>query len=121
MAIPTVSTRPARLDGCWQSWREARQPQIIRSEMESGAVKVRRRFTGRRRMAEVSVTLKAEFYQDFVDWFEVTCLAGVNATQMKDPLGNEQAWRFTAPPEIEWLEPVAFRATATIERNELWP
>lgn len=68
--------RPANIDGCWSAWAERDQAQFIRTQMESGKVKVRRRTTGVHRTAEVSVTLKAELYDDFMHWFRVLCQAG---------------------------------------------
>ena len=121
MAVPTVVNPPSEFDNCMQTWREASMPTVIRSEMDSGAVKVRRRFTGRRRMAEVTMTLKAEHYDAFIRWFELDCLGGVNATRIKDPRGTEQVWRITEPPEIAWIEAGAFTASMVIERAESWP
>ena len=120
MAI-TIANRPATLSGAWASWTEARRSGVIRTEMESGAVKIRRRFTGRYRMAQVSVVLKADQYDDFVDWFEVNCLGGLNPTRVMTPRCVEQVWRFAEPPEIDWIDPGFFRVSATLERNESWP
>jgi len=116
MAI-TIGTRPASLDGCWASWQEKQQPNVIRTDMDQpGNVKVRRRTTGISRVANVSVTLEATKYQDFLTWFNVACQGGVLPTRVTTPYGADEVWRFTEPPQISWIDPKAFSVTAQIEQ-----
>lgn len=116
----TYAERPPALDGCWQTWADQDQPQTIRTQTESGDVKVRRRTTGLARLAEASVTLPASLYADFVDWFRIDCQAGILPTNIVEPSGVESVWRFVEPPQIEWIDPNAFRAGVTLEKRPGW-
>lgn len=114
--------KPAQISGCWQTWDEQDQPQIIRSQMGNGDIKVRRRTTGRRRVADVSITLPAQYYTDFMNWFLLNCQAGILPTNMVEPSGAKTVWRFTAAPQISWpTQATYFRATCNIERLPGWP
>ena len=119
MAI-TIGTRPASIDGCWASWNEKAQPVVIRTEMEDGTVKVRRRSTGKIRVAEVSRTFAATDYQAFQDWFTVACAQGVYATRVMTPYGKEEVWRFSEAPQISWIDPKAFTVSCSIEQLAGW-
>lgn len=123
MAAITIGTRPASLDGCWQTWAEHDSPSVIRSEMDLGGyTKVRRRTTVAAWQVDAAVTLPGAVYQDFMDWFRINCAAGVNPTRVKRPDGKEVVMRFTAPPVIEWAEAnkEVFRASATLEQLPAW-
>ena len=122
MAVTTVdvATRPAQMDGCWATWAEQDEPAVIRTTMEDGTVKVRRRNTGRHRVAKVSRTFKAVDYTNFMDWFNIACQQGVKPTRMKTPYDADEVWRFSSPPEIVWLEPAAFAVSCNIEQLAGW-
>jgi hypothetical protein len=119
-----VAARPASLSGCFQSWSEKQVANSIRTDMENGTVKVRRRTTGIFRQADVSVTLKGDQYQDFVDWWNVNCQQGALPTRVITPYGAEEVWRIVEPPSIEWLQGnpnPAFRASMKLERLPEFP
>ena len=121
---PTINVpyaqRPATLDGCWASWSEQQQTNMLRTQMDSGAIKVRRRTTGITRIAQVSVTLPATKYADFMKWFNTDCQQGVMPTLMCTPQCNEEVWRFVNPPSISWVTKNAFTASCEIERLPGW-
>ena len=119
MAI-TIATRPASIDGCWASWTEKAEPVVIRTEMEDGTMKVRRRSTGKIRVANVSRAFEAKDYQAFQDWFTVACQQGVLPTRVVTPYGAEEVWRFTEAPEISWLDKKAFAVSCTMEQLAGW-
>ena len=120
MAV-TIATRPTTIDGCWASWEEKQQSNVIRTEMDqTGSVKVRRRSTGVSRIANVSRNLTAEQYDDFVQWFNVSCQGGVLPTRVVTPYKKEEIWRFTEPPQITWLDSKAFAVSCTIEQIPVW-
>ncbi len=115
MAI-TIGARPATLDGCWKTWQEEDVDMVIRTDMESGAVKTRRRFTGHGRVITASVTLPAKLYNDFmVNWFRINQRQGAIATKVVTPQGNEETVQWTAPPKINWIDKNAFTATVTMQ------
>jgi hypothetical protein len=123
MAIQ-IASRPASIDGCMQTWSEHDEIKVVRSEMETGMVKVRRRFTGSIWLIDASVTLEARLYDAFRDWFRVNCQGGVLPTRVKRPQdGKEVVVRFSAPPAYDWsIDPgaAAFRVSMTFEQMPEW-
>ena len=120
MAV-TIGIRPPSLDGCWASWEEQQEPNVIRTDMEvPGYIKVRRRTTGIMRVASVSRNFEAKDYTAFMDWFNVSCQQGVNPTRMMTPYGKDEVWRFSSPPKISWIEPKAFQVKCEIEQLPEW-
>lgn len=120
MAI-SYTPRPPELDGCWATWTESQVSNVIRTQMENGDIKTRRRTTGILRQASASVTLPSDQYDSFMDWFNIASQGGVQPTTLKEPSGVESVWRFTAPPEITWVDTNAFRASCALERLPGWP
>jgi hypothetical protein len=114
------AVRPAALDGCWASWSEQQQTNMLRTQMDSGAIKVRRRTTGITRVAQVSVSMPATKYAAFMGWFNLNCQQGVLPTMMCTPQCNEELWRFVNPPAITWVNKDVFTATCDIERLPGW-
>lgn len=92
-----TAARPASLDGCWSAFTMREQPATVRSEMDTGYVKVRRRTTAPVRVADASVTLPYALYADFVTWWDNT-LQGVLPTLIDMPLEGQQLWRFAEAP-----------------------
>lgn len=114
----TVAARPSTITGCMQTWSEKGTPNVLRSNMESLTVKVRRRTTAIITNIDCAVTLEAEVYDDFKNWYEVACQGGVLPTHIRRPNGGvEIVARFSSPPLIEWvgIAAEAFRATMTFE------
>lgn len=120
MAIE-VANRPASLDGCFQSLKHTTLEAVLRSNMEGGTIKVRRRSTAFLEKADATITLKAELYDDFAGWYKTACQGGVLPTRFKfPPNGVEQVWRFASPPEYEWVANEAFRVSFQLERLPEW-
>lgn len=122
MATIAIATRPASIDGCFQTWSEADKSQVVRSEMDFGTIKVRRRTTGVIWTVEATVTLLAEVYEDFQQWFRVACQAGAKPTRVKRPDAKEVVVRFSEPPQIQWLDmdKRAFRVNCKFEQLPEW-
>lgn len=117
MAAPDVASRPAQLDGCWKTWNEEDVDVMLRTNTESEALHLRRRFTSRARLAQVSVTLPAEKYAIFRDWWLINQQQGLRSTWVKTPYGDEEAWLWIAPPKISWNDAKAFTATVSMYRG----
>ena len=115
-----VADRPPQLDGCWSSWSESQTDNVVKSTMDSGVVKTRPRFTGIQRRAEVSVRLKAEFYKDFMGWFNSFQRQGAIPTRVVTPYGDEEIWQFMTPPRINWPEPSYFEASTELYQQSGW-
>ena len=123
MATTFIATRPASIDGCFQTWNEHDASSVIRSEMDLGGFnKVRRRTTAAAWQVQASVTLDASLYEDFQTWFRVNCGAGVWPTRVKRPDGLEVVMRMTQAPVYEWPEANkgAFRASVVLEQLPAW-
>jgi hypothetical protein len=124
MATTQVAPRPASIDGCFATWSEAEAPNTIRSDMElAGFTKVRRRTTFATLLIDASVTLPAELYQPFRDWYSLNCASGTVPTRVKRPLDNaELVVRFAAPPAFAWppMEPTAFTVSCKLEQLPQW-
>ena len=110
-----VGTRPAQLDGCWQSWSETDVDVVTKTEFESGNVRSRRRFTGVQRRIQASVKLKMDLYDAFMNWYRVNQRQGAIGTTVKDPLGREITVQWLAPPQIQFGRPGDDTFTATVD------
>ena len=106
-----IVARPPQLDGCWKTWVETPVDVVLRTDMDSGAIHTRRRFTGRSYIVDATVTLKAELYDIFMQWFNTNQQQGAAATYVTDPQGNQVVVQWTAPPVIGWVDKNAFQAT----------
>ena len=116
-----VGLRPVGLDGCWKTWQETPVDIVLRTEMDSGALHTRRRFTGRSRVVQATVTLPASDYQSFMDWFNVDQQQGAIATRVKTPYGTEEVFQWTAPPQISWNDVKAFTANVAMYQGAHFP
>ena len=120
MAI-TTGARPADLDGCWAEWTEQDVDNVLRTDMDNGNIKSRRRFTGLIRKASVGVNLPADKFNSFTVWFRVNCRAGAIPTMVTTPYGTQEAWCFAEPPVISWIDKSVFSVKAEIYRLDGWP
>lgn len=95
-----VGARPASLDGCWATWSEQDLDVLVATDMESGAVKTRRRFTGHSRMVKATVTLPVAQVAAFRTWYRVNQQQGVKGTRVMTPGGTEEVFQWIEPPTI---------------------
>jgi hypothetical protein len=103
------------------SWNETYEANTIRSKMDDLEVKVRRRTTGLIRNIDTTVTLKAEQYQTFLDWFRISQQGGSLPTRIRRPQdGKEVVVRASAPPQIEWIDKNAFSVKMKWEQMPAW-
>lgn len=71
----------------------------VRTEMDEGPRKVRRRFTDRIDTQNCRITVKIDDYPDFLTFYETTLSSGSLDFEYTDPLtGNSQVYRFAAAP-----------------------
>lgn len=116
-----IALRPASIEGCFQTLSQTTLENVVRSTMEGGTVKVRRRSTAFMERADCTITLGAEVFDDFNDWYRVACAGGVYPTRFKFPPDHaEQVWRFASPPQYEWVTAEAFRVSFQLERLPEW-
>jgi len=113
MAIQ-IGERPAGMDGCWKTWDEEDVDVVIRTEMEAGNVKTRRRFTGINRVVSASVTLPVSLLSIFRTWYRVNQRQGAIATRVMTPDGTEEVFQWAAPPKISVDVNGTFTATVSM-------
>lgn len=95
---------PNSLPDCAQTWREQDEPDMVQSEVDVGAPKVRRRSSILRRNIEVSWTLPASTYQQFMEFYETDCLQGVNDFPFAHPITKAvNTYRFTEAPTASFI------------------
>ena len=105
-----IGSRPASLSGCWKTWDEEDIDVVLRTEMDSGLLHTRRRFTGVSTIVTATVTLEASLYGDFMSWFRVDQQQGGVATLVVNPQGQEEVYQWLGPPKISWPDTNAFTA-----------
>lgn len=99
---------PAGLPDCAESWEEFDQPVTVRTNMEIGPPKVRRRFTRTMRGVRVSFTMDHAQAMQLRDYFEVDLQGGVLEHSFRHPFrGGVEAFRFVEAPRIANLGALA--------------
>jgi hypothetical protein len=97
----TTVAWPTTLPDCAEQWTEKDRESLIRTPMETGPPKVRRRFTAPMREFTVTMTLRNDQVQPLRDFYDIDCAQGVNSHYFIHPyLQTQQAFRFMAPPQI---------------------
>jgi len=92
---------PVALPDCPQTWREVDIPQIIRSEVDVGVAKTRRRYTRERSRISATLTLSKTNYSDFKQFYNVTLKDGLDTFDYTHPYtGETLECRFIQAPEI---------------------
>lgn len=91
---------------------------VIRSDVDIGPKKLRRRFTRPINTATVSIDLTVAEYNIFYNFFFTTLNAGVTPFELPHPItGVLKQWRFLEPPDIRPIGGVNF--TANMQWEEL--
>ena len=117
----TIAPRPTEIDGCMQTWSETYAANTIRSAMDDMEVKVRRRTTGLVRTMDTTLTLKANQYDTFIEWFRVAQQGGSIPTRIRRPQdGKEMVVRASAPPQIQWVDKNIFQVSMKWEQMPAW-
>ena len=84
----------------------------IRSEMETGMPKVRRRFTKPINKLSCSILLNISQYSTFSVFFNTTLNGGVNTFNFNNPLSaSTSEFRFITPPQISPLGGQVFQVS----------
>lgn len=115
-----IGPRPSDLDGCWSTWNEQQADNVVRTTMDKGNVRTRRRFTGINRGVQATVKLTAEKYVPFRDWFNRDQKQGTVPTYVKTPYGTEELFLWTSPPLINWIDAQHFEASVTMYQGSNW-
>ena len=113
----TTVAWPATLPDCLESWEETERPSVIRTAMDAGPPKVRRRFTAPMREIRCTMNLRRDQYLAFRDFFDVTCGQGVNWHTFTHPYtGAVESFRFVEPFVIQSMSALAVVVSMTWEQ-----
>lgn len=89
----------------------------LRSDMDTGPQKIRRRFTKSVDIYSVSINVTSDEWETLYEFFDVDLNGGVNAFEFNDPITQEpREFRFLAAPEIRPLGGVVFQVSMQWER-----
>lgn len=95
---------PIALPDCPQTWREVDISQLIRSDVDVGVSKVRRRYTRERSRISTSLTLVKADYNEFKQFYNVTLKDGLESFTYKHPYtGQLIECRFIEAPLISMV------------------
>ena len=88
----------------------------LRTGMDVGPPKMRRRFTAGVRNVEIPIVLTTSEATTLMDFYTSTLTGGVGAFDWKLPrTGATVSFRFVAPPKIEAIEPNVWRTALSLE------
>jgi len=92
---------PATLPACAETWEEKAQPVTVRTNMDAGPPKVRRRFTRTLRTVRVGFTVDHAQAMALREFFEVDTQGGVLEHQFRHPFRDTvESFRFMEAPTI---------------------
>ena len=88
---------------------------LIRSDVEQGPPKVRRRFTKGIRQVTVSICIDADQYEDLEDFYDTETAGGSLQFLFNHPItGVPTYFRFVDPPDIKPLNGSGIKFTASM-------
>lgn len=86
---------------CPMSWQEVPKPSLIRSEVDDGYPKVRRRWTKTWREYQATWRIDWSLFDDFRTFYETDCGAGSQPFTMEHPVtGATITVRWKEPPTV---------------------
>lgn len=108
---------PATLPDCAETWEEQAVPVTVRTAMDVGPPKVRRRYTRTMRNVRVGFTMTHEQAMALRDYFELDLQGGVLEHEFRHPFLDEvQDFRFTEPPAINNMGALACSVSCSWEQ-----
>jgi hypothetical protein len=110
-------TWPTTLPDCAESWEEQAVPVTIRTSMDVGPPKVRRRYTRTMRNVRVGFTMTHAEAMALREFFEVDTQGGVLEHAFRHPFNNAiESFRFVEPPSIANLGAMACSVSCSWEQ-----
>ncbi|HVQ51044.1 MAG TPA: hypothetical protein VMS92_13455 [Mycobacterium sp.] len=98
---------PAELPDCPDSWSEQAEPVTVRTQVEEGTPKVRRRFTKRLVRAQVGMTMDIAQRNALDSFFHVSLDGGVLRFDFRHPwLDQVVPWRMVEAPAFSNIGPL---------------
>lgn len=117
MADPVVIAWPVSLPSCAQDWQEQDRPSVIRTDMDVGPPKVRRRYTAPMRQQSVTMILENAQVIALRSFYEVDLNEGVNYHSFTHPYsGAVETFRFVEPPNFQSQGALVVQVSMTWEQ-----
>lgn len=118
--MATIIDWPADLPDCPQTWQEQDAPDIVRTEMDIGLPKQRRRSTLRKTNVSVQWTLDKQTHELFDQFYYTTLQQGIFPFYYNHPeTGAQHSYTFAEAPAYNYIPGddgvVAVAVTATLE------
>lgn len=108
------STLPLPSTGGYQ---EVLPDNTVRTEMEVGPAKVRKRATSATTKYKISFEMDNTDVNTLETFYRTTINEGADTFDMNDPRnGTSETWRIMGPPQIQALGPVYFRVNVNMEK-----
>jgi len=89
---------------------------LIRTKMDVGPAKVRRRTITNVRTVSGNMWLTTAQYNELVTFYEVTHNFGADTFTMDDAHGVNQTWRFVTPPRYTTVGPDNWQVKLSLEQ-----
>lgn len=107
---------PASLPQCMENYSEKASPVTVRTNVEEGPPKVRRRFTKRLVRAQVTMTMTITQRNDLDSFFYVDLNGGVGTFNFPHPwLGVATEWTMVDAPDFSNVSALGVQATMVWE------
>lgn len=101
----TTATWPAGIPACPADWSEQDRDQVIRTAVDVGPGKTRRRATRQTTRAQARFVMSRDQWVTLRNWFRFDAAGGATAFAWPHPItGEALAWRFTQPPTASVIE-----------------
>jgi len=114
-----IETWPSQLPTCFiiGSFNMQTKPQVIRSEVDAGIAKVRRRFTTPIFLISGALTLTTIQLKQFYQWFNSMDYGGaLSFTFNGDPVNGPGTYRFINPPVVSAINSNNYQISIELER-----
>lgn len=100
---------PLTVTQCPRTWNEQYAENRLRTSVDVGPPKMRRRYTNDLLQVQIGWNFKTELYQELTDFYRVTLRSGTDHFNFPHPVtGNQHKFQFIAPPQIEMIQGKAF-------------
>lgn len=110
---------PSYLPTCAQTWQEKDAPDVIRTEMDMGLPKQRRRSTLRNTAVNVSWTLPVAQFDQFDQFYLTATQQGVIPFYFAHPVtGNLNTYTFVEAPQYTFLD--GTNGVGAVKVDALW-
>ena len=107
---------PAELPTCAETYTEKAEPVTVRTNVEEGVAKVRKRFTQRVVRGQVGMTMNIDQYKILDDFFYIELNGGVNRFTFSHPWTNLPCdWRMVDSPSFQNLGALAVQVSMVWE------